>query len=710
MFNLSRLLVLAAALCSIPCFGANIDALFRAKWVQAESNHFRVVTDQKADTARLLVNDLERMRHFSLRVLGVEALEGGGPLTVLAIGDAELFKKVGMPENFAGVFHISLNGFSAIGNVKGYIGDSDTQTFARTTLLHEYHHFLIRMTQLTMAYPMWCDEGMAEYFSSFRYDNKSVRVGDIDEYENRMSGLFSGGGTITINSAKLFNTTDLDYTNTTWNNKFELHAFYARAGFVINYFNSSLELRVQLANYLRLYNLGIGQDRAAQRAFKRSYAELDKDIAQYLRRNLSARVFTATDGPFKFPPMEIKAEALDQPRLAAVLATVLTNMSLPREAVDEVLAKNLQLNPGSAQAHADMLRLSPKGYSSEAVEALLERFPGNARLLVMQGELMRHHAEALRDSGLPGWQDLLLKAREQFRRAARADPHFPLSYAGLGHVYLNMPDSEALVEGIAGFDTASIYSPTPDIFRGLATLARRSGHPEEALVALRHAVTFSKADSYSEDALMLDNLELVNDLNTATPAVRPEGLAYKSGTRYVGQVQGLKPNGAGKLERINGSYFEGTFRDGLPLAGKLVSERGGEYEGQFSAGVAGGQGTLRYPAGAPASSYVGGIALGKPALRGVLTGPNGRYEGGFLNGEAHGDGSFTPAQKSVAMRGKWLYGRYVWPASDGEVFVGEIDAKGEASGAGYCHGAAANSAIRACRRGGDQGKAAALNQ
>jgi hypothetical protein len=710
MFNLSRLLVLVAALCSIPSFGANIDALFRAKWVQAESKHFRLVTDQKVETARLLVNDLERMRHFSLRVLGVEALEGGGPLTVLAIGDADLFEKVGLPENFAGVFSISLNGFAAIGNVKGYIGDSDTQTFARTVLLHEYHHFLVRMTQVTMAYPMWCDEGMAEYFSSFRYDNKTVRVGDVDEHENRMSGLFSPVGTITVDSAKLFNTTKLDYKDTTWSNKFELHAFYARAGFVINYFNSSPELRAQLAHYLRLYNLGIGQDRAAQRAFKRSYAELDKDIAHYLRRNLSARVFTATDGPFKFPPMDIKVEALDQPRLAAALATVFANTSLPREAVDAVMAKNLQLNPGSAQAHIDMLRFSAKGYSTASVEVLNERFPGNAQVLVMLGELMRHQAEAVRASGLPGWQDLLLKARDQLRLAARADLQYPATYAGLGHAYLNLPDSEPLDEGIAGFDTASIYHPTPEIFRGLAALARRGGHPEEALAALRHAVTFSKPDSYSEDALMLDNLELLNDLATAAPVPTPEGLAYKSGTRYVGQVLGLKPNGSGKLERINGSYFEGSFRDGLPLTGKLVSERGGEYEGQFSAGVAGGEGTLRYPAGAPASSYVGGIAQGKPAVRGVLTGPTGRYEGGFLNGEAHGDGSFTPAQKSVAMPGKWLYGRHVWPAVDGEVFVGAIDAKGEASGEGYCYRSDSSGDLRQCRRGDDISKAVASKE
>lgn len=636
MFNFSRLLALAAALYSIPAFGADVDALFRANWVQAETKHFRVVTDQKVEIARLLVNDLEHMRHFSSRALGVDALEGIAPLTVLAIGDANLYKKLGLSENSAGVFFTSLRGFAAVAKVKGYIGDGDIQTFARSTMLHEYHHFLVRMTQLTVAYPMWCDEGMAEYFSTFTYDNSSVSVGKIDEFDNRISGLYGADGRMHIDSGELFNTTKLDYTTTTRDNQFEVHAFYARAGFVIHYFNSSPELRAQLAHYLRLYNLGIGQDRAAKLAFKRSYADLDKDIARYLVRHLSSRVFKATDGPFKFPPVDIKVEALDPPRVAAALASVLPHMAVPSEAIAAVLARNLQLNPDNAQANIDALRFSPKGYSEAAALALSERFPDNAQLLVMLGDLTRDHAEALRASGLPGWQERLLKARDQFRRAAKADPTYPAAYYGLGRAYLNLPDSEPLDEGIVGFDTASIYSPTPKIFRGLATLALRAKHPAEARAALRHAVTFSAPGSYSEDALLLDNLELLNDLNNAEPTPMADGLVYKSGTRYVGQLRGLKPDGAGKLERVNGSYIEGTFRDGLPLTGKLVSERGGEYEGQFSAGLAGGQGALRYPNGAPAASYVGGIALGKPAGHGVLTGPTGRYEGEFLSGDAHG--------------------------------------------------------------------------
>jgi hypothetical protein len=104
------------------------------------------------------------------------------------------------------------------------------------------------------------------------------------------------------------------------------------------------------------------------------------------------------------------------------------------------------------------------------------------------------------------------------------------------------------------------------------------------------------------------------------------------------------------------------------------------------------------------------VALGKPAGRGVLTSASGRYEGDFLNGEPHGEGSFTPAAKPVSMRGKWLYGRYVWPARDGEVFVGAIDAKGEASGAGYCYGTAANGGLRRCRRGDEPVKPATLDE
>ena len=697
---------LILALCSLPAFGADIDALYRTSWVQAESKHFRVVTDESTETASRMVADLERMRHFSLRALGVDALETVKPLTVLAMGDAKFFVKVGLSENYGGLFTSSLRGHAAIANVRGYIGDSDIPTTARATLLHEYHHFLVRMTQQTVAYPLWCTEGMAEYFSTMRYNNTSVSVGDLEGFEHRSRGLFGATGSISVDTAKLFNTTKLDFLATDRSNKKELSKFYSRASFVIHYFNSSPELRAQLAHYVRLYNLGIGQDRAARLAFKRSYDDLDSQITHYVLKRMSARVFTTTEGPFMFPPVEIRAGALDQPRVAAALAFVLTRVAVPRDTIDAVVAKNLQYNPTSADANIDQLIFSPKGYNGAALVALSQRFPDNAQVSAMLGEAILGNAEGLRASGLPGWQALLLQARDRFRLAVKADPAYPATYSGLGRVYLSLPDSEPLEEGIVGFDTASIYLRTPAIFRGLATLALRSNHPADGLTSLRHAVIFAGDGGYSEDALLLDNLALLNDLRNATPTPTPDGLAYKNGSRYVGRVNGLKPDGSGKLERLNGSYFEGTFDEGLPLTGKLVSERGGEYEGQFSAGMASGQGALRYPRDAAATSYVGGVALGKPSGRGVLAGRSGRYEGEFLNGEPHGEGSFTPAAKPVAMRGKWLYGRYVWPAADGEVFVGAIDANGQASGAGYCYAAATNSGLRNCRRGNEPAKLA----
>ena len=300
-------------------------------------------------------------------------------------------------------------------------------------------------------------------------------------------------------------------------NKVELSRFYSRAGFVIHYFNSSPELRARLAHYVRLYNLGIGQDRAARLAFKRSYDELDSTIALYVRKSLSARVFTTAEGPFMFPPVEIRAGALDQPRVAAALAFVLTRVPVPRGTIDAVVAKNLQYNPTAADANIDQLIFSPKGDSSKALVTLSQRLPGNAQVLAMLGEMILGNAEALRASGLPGWQAQLLQARDQFRLAVKADPGYPATYSGMGRVYLSLPDSEPLEEGMAGFDTASIYVPAPAIFRGLATLALRSHHPDEGLAALRHAVTFADGGGYSEDALLLDNLELLNDVRNGTP-------------------------------------------------------------------------------------------------------------------------------------------------------------------------------------------------
>jgi hypothetical protein len=174
-------------------------------------------------------------------------------------------------------------------------------------------------------------------------------------------------------------------------------------------------------------------------------------------------------------------------------------------------------------------------------------------------------------------------------------------------------------------------------------------------------------------------------------------LRYKSGDAYEGALADGKPHGKGKWSRLDGSYYEGDFVHGLPSGhGKLVSERGVAYEGEFLAGRAHGKGHISFPADSKMVSYEGGVDDALPAGAGVLVTKEGRLESTFRQGEALGDGTFTPAGGSAPLRGKWLYGDYQWPAAGNIVFTGGIDADGRRHGQGWCH-AAASPKIERCR-------------
>jgi hypothetical protein len=362
----------------------------------------------------------------------------------------------------------------------------------------------------------------------------------------------------------------------------------------------------------------------------------------------------------------------------------------------ELIDTNLKLHPDDPKANMIAVNRGVVDDGATRLDALLKRYPNDAGLLATRGEGLRMAALAMHDTGTPGWEAPLREARDLYRRAIKADPANALAYYGLGYAYTLLPDSEPVQEGIAGLDSLVIYEPTAGSFRALAHFYLRNKQLLEAVRTMRSAVAFGEAGDHPLDALLMENLELVADMETdATPDGK--GLRYTSGAVYEGAVAGGKPDGKGKWLRPNGSYYEGDFAHGLPAGhGKLVSERGVAYEGGFAAGMARGTGRISFPAASKLVSYEGGVDDAVPAGAGVLVTKDGRLDATFEQGRAHGDGTFTPAHGTAPIRGKWLYGAYQWPAVDNLAFSGGIDPEGRRHGMGWCR-TVASSRIDPCR-------------
>lgn len=698
---LRSLPALRALLCATCLFGvtgatgADLDGLAKLSWLKVDSAHFSVITDQPEATARQVVSDLEALRYFKVEVLGVRPLAVPQPLTILALGESG-FAKLGFPKSWGGVFALNANGYVAVANIGDYQGESKRNSQARANLLHEYHHFLVRLTEETSFYPRWLDEGLADYWSTFNVDGSNVRLGDrvADGGYGREIGLVGKTGQAWIDTRELMNTAELPMRSFYSSDLDVVGRFYSSAYFAVHYFNSTPELRAMFDRYLRLINLGYRQDRAVELAFKKSYAELDSDILKYARSGISVRVMSSTKEVFQFPKIDPSVTRLDTAAMIAALAHVLPNFGIERPALRELLIRNRQLHPQDADAN--ILPLLTGAAIDQYGGALEKRFPNHPALLTYQGEMLRRRAEFRIEAGVDGALPLLKQARDYFRRAITADPGYPAAYLALGGVYRYMPAGEPLEEAVVGFDTGSIYTRSPTTFANLAGVYLRMNKPLAALPALRNEVAFGGAELKNTDALLLDNLELLNDLNQSAKA-SADGLDYPGGTHYAGPVSNGKPDGNGKATRLNGSYYEGSFVQGLPEGvGKLVSDRGFVYLGEFERGLARGQGEITYPAGGAVLSYKGQVEYMKPSGKGVQLTAEGRYEGQFEHGRREGQGEYTTSAKAVTLRGRWVDDGFEWPPENGIVFIGPVSAKGLRDGVGVCRSTGAAGEPEAC--------------
>jgi hypothetical protein len=672
---------------------SSIDGVVRQDWIKAESANFRVVTEQPEDVARMMVTDLENLRYISSRVRGAQVVPGP-PLTIVAMG-RNSFPKLGLPKSWGGVFNLSRMGYAALANVEGYTTASDSTSVARTILLHEYHHFLLRMSPETLAYPKWYNEGMSEYWSSLTIRDGRAWFGHPVEGVNREYWLHDRSGAINFDTKDLFSATRFKYDDTRGANE-ALGRFYARARYAVHYFNATPERRAQLDDYLRLVNLGFSQDQAVRLAFKSTYADLDRDMRRYVVRKLTARGFKIGKDGLDLPSVQVTVAKLDRAATYAALADVVPRFTRRGSAVaKELVETSLQLNPDDPDALATAVAARMVDAPGPRVVEALKRFPRHSRLLALRADALSRGAFGRRGIGATDWQPQMEEARQLFRQAIGADPDNGLAYFGLGFVYTAL-ENAAPDEGIVCLDTATIYEPRPAVFLALARLYLRKQQLPEALRSMRSAVAFGAAADRPLDALIMENLELLSDLQASTPTAT--GLSFKSGSVYEGPLRDGKPDGKGKWIRPNGSYYEGVFVDGLPSGqGKLASERGVVYEGEFAAGVARGSGRITFPAGSRMVSYEGGVDYGFPNGAGELVTKNGRLQAAFREGDAHGSGTFTPSGKPESISGTWYFGLYDWPALDSTAFTGGIDANGRRNGAGWCRAPGATAQVEACQ-------------
>src|SRR5437588_8479068 len=151
-------------------------------WLEIHSAHFIVITDAGEKRGREVALRFEQMRAVFANLLTKERLNQSLPLTILALKNDKPYYQIaplrqGQP--------ISVPGFFLPGEDQNFIVLNLFEEEPWRAVAHDFAQMLLNYN-----YPPvqgWFDEGLAEYFSSIRVDNKQVELGGDPELSPAVS-------------------------------------------------------------------------------------------------------------------------------------------------------------------------------------------------------------------------------------------------------------------------------------------------------------------------------------------------------------------------------------------------------------------------------------------------------------------------------------------------------------------------------------------
>src|SRR5215472_3231235 len=170
--------LLSALLTLILCAG--LHAATEPPWLEIHSTHFTVVTDAGEKRGREVALRFEQMRAVFAGLLNKDRLHDSRPLTILAFKNDKSYYQLAPLRQGQPI------------DVPGFLLPREDQDFMVLNLFEDEpwrgavaHDFALRLLEFN--YPPaqgWFDEGLAEYFSSIRLDNKGVEMGADPELES----------------------------------------------------------------------------------------------------------------------------------------------------------------------------------------------------------------------------------------------------------------------------------------------------------------------------------------------------------------------------------------------------------------------------------------------------------------------------------------------------------------------------------------------
>ena len=409
------------------CFLALTPAVVSAKdnWVSVRSKNFLLIGNASEKQIKQVAGRLEQFREVFSHLFPNAVLSTPVPTTVVVFKNDSSYAPFKPHSNTAGYFQPGddVNYITLTAETRG-------QQDPFEIIFHEYTHLMVNSTLGNV--PTWFNEGLAEYYSTFRIsdDQKVVLGNPIASHvyllrEKKMLPLRT-----------LF---QVDHKSPYYNERDKQSIFYAESWALLHYLilGKGGSRASQVGAFVEAMGRDVPMEEAFQQTFSMTFESMEKELKDYIK-NDRYPIMTGHFARKREANVDMQVASITEAQAQAYLGDLLLHSN--RADAEGYLKKALSLDPDLAMAHASigMLRVR-EGKAAEARQSLEKAVAADSQNYLIH----YYYAYALSRSG----QDLtglvsrfppehVVKMRAALEKAIALRPDFVESVSLLAFVNL----------------------------------------------------------------------------------------------------------------------------------------------------------------------------------------------------------------------------------------------------------------------------------
>jgi tetratricopeptide (TPR) repeat protein len=462
-------------------------AIAKDTWTSVQSKNFYLIGNGSEKEIRQVAVRLEQFREVFTHLFPKITFTTPVPTTVVVFKSDSSFKPFKPGPNIAGYFQPGpdVNYISLTTELQG------TQD-PFTVIFHEYVHLLVNNT-LGNA-PLWFNEGLAEYYSTFSISNdqKVVLGNPIGNHvyllrQNKMLPLRT-----------LF---QVDHKSPHYNERNKQSIFYAESWALMHYLIIGKAGRVaQLGTFIQKIIQNVPMEQAFQEAFEMSFEAMEKELREYVRQDR----YNIVSGHFERKletDTEMRSAPVSEAEAQAYLGDLLLHSN--RKDSETYLEKALALDPNSAMANAAMgMAKLRDGKPSDALMNLERAVTANSQNYLVHyyyAYALSQHTTGASQTISAYAPEVAAKIRQELLKAIELRRDYPESYNLLS--FVSLVTGNNLDEAVTLLTRALKISPgRNDLVFMLGQLYARTGDYKRAVQLLEQVTKSNAAEELRQRA------------------------------------------------------------------------------------------------------------------------------------------------------------------------------------------------------------------